>query len=327
MAIDWNPLRELIAEYQQFVLTSHVRPDADAIGSEVALAEMLEAQGKTVRIINPSPINEHLEFLDPEKRVKSLGADVTVEEACQTDVHIVLDTSAWAQVVDVGRVLKQTNAIKVVIDHHQSNDQLADLEFKDTSSEATGRLIYDLAQAAGWSLSATAATALFCAIATDTGWFRFSSTSGRTLQVAGELIDLGARPDLSYRELYERFSVARVRLAGRLLERLELGCDGRLAWLVARRDDFSQIGATAADTEDVVNECFRIVGVECAFIAHEQRDGQVKVSFRSRGDVDVAVVAEQFGGGGHRQASGALFAGPFDEGLVRLIETLTAALQ
>lgn len=327
MAIDWDPLCELIAKHQRFVLTSHVRPDADAIGSEVALAELLEAQGKSVRIINPSPINDNLRFLDPGKRVTCLGGDVTADEARDTDVHIVLDTSAWAQVVDVGQVLKQTDAVKVVIDHHLSSDQLGDLEFKDTSAEATGRLVFDLAEAAGWTLSANAATALFCAIATDTGWFRFSSTSGRTLQVAGELIDLGAKPDLSYRELYERFSVARVRLAGRLLEHLELGCDGRLAWLVARRDDFAQTGTSPADTEDVVNECFRIVGVECAFIAHEQRDGQVKVSFRSRGELDVAAVAEQFGGGGHRQASGALFAGPFDDGLARLLETLTAALQ
>ena len=186
--------------------------------------------------------------------------------------------------------------------------------------------IVDLAESAGWEISPVAATALFCAIATDTGWFRFSSTSGGTLRAVGRLIDLGAQPDLSYRRLYERYSPARVRLTGRLLERIELACDGRLAWLAARRDDFAHTGAVPADTEDVVNECFRIVGVECAFIAHEQRDGRVKVSFRSRGDVDVATVAEGFGGGGHRQAAGALFDGPFDQGLSRLIDAMTVAL-
>lgn len=327
MAIDWQPFCELVASHERFVLTSHVRPDADAIGSEVALAELLEGQGKTVRIINPSPISEVLRFLDPEHRVQSLGDVIGVEEACDTDVHIVLDTSAWAQVMDVGEVLRKTAALKVVIDHHQSSDQLGDVEFKDTSAEATGRLIFDLAESAEWGLSASAANALFCAIATDTGWFRFPSTNGGTLRAVGQLIDLGAQPHLSYRQLFERMTQAGIRLTGRMLERVELACEGRLAWLVARRDDFARTGAVPADTEDVVNQCFRIVGVECAFIAHEQADGQVKASFRSRGNVDVAAVAEQFGGGGHRAASGALFPGPFETGLSKLIHAMTTALQ
>ncbi len=326
MAIDWQSFSDLVAQHDRFVLTSHVRPDADAIGSEIGLAELLEGQGKTVRIINPSPITPGLEFLDPDARVMSIGEDVDVADACDTDVHVVLDTSAWVQVEGVADVLKTTDAVKVVIDHHQSGDRIGDLELKDTSAEATGRLIVDLADSLGWDISETAARALFCAIATDTGWFRFSSTNGGTMRAIGRLIDLGAEPHLSYRELYERSSQARVRLTGRVLERIELACEGRLAWLTARRDDFSRTGAIPADTEDVVNECFRIVGVECAFIAHEQRDGRVKVSFRSRGDVDVAAVAESFGGGGHRQASGALFDGPFDQALDRLVGAMIAAL-
>ncbi|MFP6766683.1 MAG: bifunctional oligoribonuclease/PAP phosphatase NrnA, partial [Planctomycetaceae bacterium] len=327
MAIDWQPFCDVASSHERFVLTSHVRPDSDAIGSEIALAELLEAQGKTVRIINPSPISESLRFLDPDCRVQSLGIECDAEQARATDVHVVLDTSAWAQVADVGDVLRNTAALKMVIDHHQSSDQIGDVEFKDVSAEATGRLIFDLAESANWQLSAVAANALFCAIATDTGWFRFPSTNGGTLRAAGQLIDLGAQPHLSYQQLFERQTQARIRLTGRMLERIELACEGRLAWLTARRDDFSRTGAVPADTEDVVNACFRIVGVECAFIAHEQLDGQVKVSFRSRGDVDVAAVAEQFGGGGHRAASGALLPGPFEAGLASLVQAMTSGLQ
>ncbi|MBO11153.1 MAG: phosphoesterase [Planctomycetaceae bacterium] len=327
MAIDWRAFCDIVDQHERFVLTSHVRPDADAIGSEVGLAELLESQGKTVRIVNPSPITDALLFLDPDGRVEAIGEDVEVASACDTDVHVVLDTSAWVQVQGVGEVLRTTKALKVVIDHHQSSDDLGAVEFKDTSAEATGRLIVDLAESAGWKISPVAANALFCAIATDTGWFRFSSTNGGTLKAVGRLIDLGAQPHLLYPQLYERCSQARVRLNGRLLERMELACDGRLAWLTARSEDFACTGAVPADTEDVVNGCFRIVGVECAFIAHEQRDGRVKVSFRSRGDVDVAAVAEQFDGGGHRQASGAVLDGPFEQGLSQLIDALTDALQ
>ena len=326
MAIDWQSFCDLVSSHERFVLTSHVRPDADAIGSEIGLAELLEAIGKTVRIVNPSPITEPLKFLDPGGRVQSIGVDVDVETACDTDVHIVLDTSAWVQLEGVGDVLRRTDALKVVIDHHQSSDDLGAVEFKDTTAEATGRLIVDLAESAGWEIPELAARALFCAIATDTGWFRFQSTNGGTMRAIGRLIDLGARPDLLYRQLYERCSQARVRIGGRLLDRIELSCDGRLAWLTARREDFALTGAEAADTEDVVNGCFRIVGVECAFIAYEQQDGRVKVSFRSRGEVDVASVAEKFGGGGHRQASGAIVDGPFDLGLTRLIDAMATAL-
>ena len=327
MSINWPRFVDLINANQRFLLTSHIRPDCDALGSELGMAAVLEKLGKEVRIVNGQETPPNLSFIDPQQRIMKLSTDVQLDDLRDTEVLMVLDTSAWAQVADVGDVLRNTAALKVVIDHHQSSDQIGDVEFKDVSAEATGRLIFDLAESANWQLSAVAATALFCAIATDTGWFRFPSTNGGTLRAAGQLIDLGAQPHLSYQQLFERQTQARIRLTGRMLERIELACEGRLAWLTARRDDFSRTGAVPADTEDVVNACFRIVGVECAFIAHEQLDGQVKVSFRSRGDVDVAAVAEQFGGGGHRAASGALLPGPFEAGLASLVQAMTSGLQ
>ena len=163
------------------MLTSHVRPDADAIGSEMGMKGLLEQLGKTVTIVNPSATPDHLQFLDPEKTIQKLGADIKPKLARDTDVHMVLDTSAWQQLNDMRAVLEKTTAKKVVIDHHVSSDDLGAIEFKDVTAAATGVLIAELARFLDLTPSADDAEAIYCAIATDTGWFRFSNTDSRTL--------------------------------------------------------------------------------------------------------------------------------------------------
>ncbi|MFN0199155.1 MAG: DHH family phosphoesterase [Planctomycetaceae bacterium] len=326
MAIDWTPLITLIRDKQKFVLTSHVRPDADAIGSEVGLAGLLIQLGKDVRIVNPSATPNHLFFMDPEHRVQCLGDGVTEEEVCQTDVHIVVDTSAWTQLGGMGKVLRTTPAKKVVIDHHLSSDDLGALELKDTKAEATGALIFQLSQALGLTITPAEAMVLFCAIATDTGWYRFSSTTGETMRTAGKLIDLGASPHLIYHELYEQITFARIQLTARVLKRVTLDCDGRLVYTSVNWSDFEETGALPSETEDLVNECLKICGTECAFIAVEQRNRQIKISFRSRGGLNVASIAEQFSGGGHRQAAGALLQGPLNTAVTTVLAAMKTAL-
>ena len=144
MTINWEPLRPIIAEHQRFVLSSHVRPDADALGSELGMAALLEGMGKQVRIVNPSSSPANLLFLDPTQRIKKFGDGMTSAEALDTDVHMILDTSAWGQLTDLGSVIKHTKAKKVLIDHHVSSDDLGAVEFKDTNAEATGALVFQL---------------------------------------------------------------------------------------------------------------------------------------------------------------------------------------
>lgn len=326
MEINWEPLRGIIDSHQRFVLSSHVRPDGDAIGSELALAGLLEARGKSVRIVNPSAIPDSLLFLDPTRRVMKLGDGISEDAIADTDVHIVLDTSAWAQLIDVGKVLRRTTAVKVVIDHHVSADDIGAIQFKDTSAEATGALVFRMAEALGYPLTADIALPLYCAIATDTGWFRFSSTTGDTMRIIGRLIDLGAQPHLIYEKLYEQSSFARLRLAGLVLSRVTLECAGRLAYTWVKLSDFAETGAKPVDTEELVNESLRIGGTECAFIAIEQPNKRIKVSFRSRTSLNVAAVAEQFGGGGHKQAAGAILNGPLNVARKQVLTAMQSAL-
>ena len=326
MNIDWEPIQPILENHQSFVLSSHVRPDADALGSELTMAAILQAMGKTVKIVNPSATPEHLLFLDSEKLVKKLGAGITPEEILAADVHIVLDTSAWTQLKEVGDLLKKSTAKKVVIDHHVSSDDLGAVEFKDTQAEATGSIIFQMAKSLSYALPEKIATPLYAAIATDTGWFRFSSTTSETMRTIGELIDLGAKPHLIYELLYEQHSLARLRLSGRILSRVTRSANGKLAYAWVSQSDFKETGTTPVDTEDLVNECLRIKGTHCAFIAIEQYNQRIKVSFRSRTKTNVAAVAEQFGGGGHKQAAGAVLPGPLETARDRVITAMEKAV-
>lgn len=326
MEINWEPLRAIIDANERFVLTSHVRPDADAIGSELGLAGLLEARGKSVVIINPSEIPPNLAFLNPDGRIRKFDSRTNVAELLEADVHVILDTSAWGQLQELGEIFRRTQAVKIVIDHHVSADDLGAIEFKDPQAEATAALVIRMADALGCRITAEIAMPLFCALATDTGWFRYSSTTGETMRMAGRLIDLGVQPHLLYEWLYEQYSLARVKLAGRVLSRVTLDCAGRLAYTWVQHEDFDESGARPVDTEDLVNECLKIAGADVAFIAIEQQNRNVKVSFRSRSDVNVAAIAEQFGGGGHKQAAGAMLPGPLPAARQRVLAAVAAAL-
>ncbi|HWL07134.1 MAG TPA: bifunctional oligoribonuclease/PAP phosphatase NrnA [Planctomicrobium sp.] len=325
MPIDWRPLLEIVETHERFVITSHVRPDADAIGSEIGLALFLQNRGKQVRIINPSHTPNHLKFLDPTDLVQKIGGEITIESVCDTDVHIIVDTSAWQQLQDVGPALQKTAARKVVMDHHLSSDDLGAVEFKDVTAAAAGVLVTEFIEFCGDSFSHPQADALYAAIATDTGWFRFPNTDARTLLTAARLVERHVRPHTIYRLLYERSSLARLKLHSIVLNRVAVACDGKLAHTLVTRLDFSETGAHPSDTEDLVNTCLSIAGVEAAFILVEQPDGRAKGSLRSRSDVNVAAIAEQFGGGGHRQAAGTMLPGPLLTAQATLLTAFEAA--
>ncbi|MCO6045667.1 DHHA1 domain-containing protein [Aeoliella sp. ICT_H6.2] len=306
MAIAWRPFVDLVSENQSFVLTTHQRPDCDALGSEIAMAAALESLGKTVRIVNADGVPPHIAFMDPHNRVEVLGEGVLPSAilAADIDVIMVLDTSAWQQLATMGDVLRESSAKKVVIDHHVGGDDLGAEVFKDDSAEANGRLVLEAIEALGVSLNEEMARVLFAAIATDTGWFRFASVGAVTYAAVEKLVAAGASPATIFGHLYEQNTLARVLLHGHILQDIVVEPGGHLAHAAATLEDFAETGADPSDSEDIVNRLLTIAGVEVAalFVALE---GQLtKVSLRSRGDADVRAVAEVFGGGGHRAAAG-----------------------
>jgi phosphoesterase RecJ-like protein len=325
--INWPRFVEIICSHQRFLLICHVRPDCDALGSELAMAAILEARGKDVLLVNDFAIPPTLTFIDPAHKVKQLGTDVTAEQLADREVIMVLDTSAWIQLGKMADVIRQSKAIKVVLDHHVSSDDLGAEMFKNTSAEATGRLVVEAADSLGVALTPEIAAPAFAALATDTGWFRFASTSAETYRLAGRLVEAGAKPDLLYKQLYEGDTLGRLRLIGRTLARTQTELDGHLVHTWIEQADFEAAGALPSDTEDIINMTLTVGGTEVAVILVEQANGQFKVSFRSRSNVDCSKLAEQFKGGGHKRAAGATVDGPLDAAQPRVLEAVRAAMK
>lgn len=327
MKPDWTRFVDVINASQRFLLTSHIRPDCDALGSELGMCGVLEALGKEVTIVNGHPTPPNLSFIDPQRRIKVLGTDVRVDELLDLDLMMVLDTSAWAQLGPMGDVIRATKAKKIIVDHHVSEDDLDAELFKNTTAEATGRLVVEAAEHLGVALTPEIAMPVFAAIATDTGWFRFSSTTSDTYRVIAKVVDAGASPTDIYRELYEQDTAGRVRLRGLILSRIESELQGRLQHTYVTKEDFERTGALPSDTEDAINLALAISGTEFAVILVEQQTGGFKISFRSRGPLECNVIAENFAGGGHKAAAGAFLEGSLDEVRKHVLDVIRSAMR
>jgi bifunctional oligoribonuclease and PAP phosphatase NrnA len=326
MTIDWPAFTADIRAASNVVLTSHIRPDCDALGSELGMALVLEALGKRVRIVNGHATPPNLEFLDPQRRILVIGEQVQGADLADADMLMVLDTSAWAQLGPMTEVIQSLRCKKLVLDHHVGEDDLGATLYKNTAAEAAGRLVVEAAEHLGVNLTPEMAMPLFAAVATDTGWFRFGSASSYTYEIGAKLIAAGARPSELYRLLYEQETVGRVRLRGVILSRIELELGGRLAHTYVLKEDFSRLGAVPSDTEDVINQSLGIKGTEFAVILVEQLSGGFKLSFRSRSHVNCNDLAGLFGGGGHKAAAGAFVAGSLEEVQPRVLDAVRAAM-
>lgn len=314
MSVNWKAFVDQIRHYESFVLTSHIRPDCDALGSELAMAEVLRAIGKEVRIVNAHRTPPALQFLDPAGRIDVLGDSIEPEDV-KADCIMVLDTSAWQQLGDMADVIRGLRADRMVLDHHVGEDDLGATMYKDYLAEATGHLVVQAADACKVPLTRAMAFPAFAAIATDTGWFRFGSVTSETYRVIARLIDVGVVPAEIYGDLYERDTLGRLKLRGLVLSRTTAELDGKLVYTYVTKEDFAATGALPSDTEDAINLTLAIGGTEAAVIMVEQLKGGFKLSFRSRCALDCNEIAKHFNGGGHKAAAGA-----FQEGTLHDVQ-------
>jgi phosphoesterase RecJ-like protein len=327
MTIDWTPLADLIETHDRFLVTTHVRPDGDALGSEVGMAGLLRQKGKDVRVVNASPTPPRYDFLDPESTLfEQFSSSAAAGELADREVAIILDLSSWNQLGDMAEYIRRFPGPRVVIDHHLSQDDLGATVFKDSTAEATGILIMRAITAVGGSFTPEIASGLLTAIAMDTGWFRHSNTRAGTLRAVAELIDAGAQIDDIYRKLFERNTLGRLKLMGETLRGIQTAHDGRVAYATITRADLLRTGAIPQDSEDLVDFTASMRGVEVGILFIEQLRGGVKASFRARKGVDCAKLAGRFGGGGHREAAGATLPGSMTECVERVLQAVRQAL-
>ena len=322
--IDFTKALHCLDRAESILITCHIRPDGDALGSAAALAQILQTKGKSAEIILPSPLPSRYAFLFKQQTPRVIQDDWRQNPPTGFDTAVVLDTSVRAQLVPQFDFLCAGDLQLLVIDHHLSHEPLGTVNIIDPTASSVGLLVAELAQAWSVDLQFPTAEALFTAIATDTGWFKFPNADLRTFRQACQLIQAGVQPAKIHKTLYMQANPGRIRLLARALSTLELFCDGRLACMSLQQDDFVQAAAEPSDTEDFVNEPLRIESVEAAVMLTEMPEkGSVRISLRSKRQIDVAQLAKRFGGGGHSRAAGAQMPGPLSRAKQEVVAALT----
>ncbi|MCX7798624.1 MAG: bifunctional oligoribonuclease/PAP phosphatase NrnA [Melioribacter sp.] len=299
-----NLLKELLLNNFSFILTTHVNPDADAIGSELALYYILKKLGKKVLVINHSATPYNLEFLDDENVIQKFDVEVHQKNFDETEVIIFVDLNRINRVIKVAECVKNFKGIKICIDHHQDPENSFDYIFGDTKYSATGEIIYDFIEETNIvEIDYKIASLLYAAIMTDTGSFRYERTTPRLHRIVAELLETGVNPTEIYDKIYNQFNFSRIKLLGKALSTIELDSTGKIAYMVVTQYDQSTYETTEDDIDGFVSYCLSIKGVEIGILFYELKDG-LKISFRSKGKIDVNKLAEEYGGGGHLNASG-----------------------
>lgn len=302
-----------LAGARRVALTTHVNPDGDGLGSEVGLAHLLQAAGREVVVVNPTPTPPRFQFLFEDLP----GVDrhrEAVKELRRSDLICVLDIADSGRLGMLGSTVQERGVPVICIDHHASPGSLPPgPRYVDPAAAATGELIYELAVANSWPLTVPAARALYVALVTDTGGFRFSNTHPRTLRVAADLLETGIDPETIYLDVYATAPEGRPRLLAETLQTLVVERDLGLAWVTVPPGAMERYELTPDDLDGVVEHPRSIAGVRLAILFREMSQGRVKVSLRSVGDVDVAEFAHHFGGGGHAKAAGVALSGSLAE--------------
>jgi phosphoesterase RecJ-like protein len=292
-------------------LSTHINADGDGCGSETALARLLAQRGIRARIVNPTPWPKMFEFLlgdDIDER--SAGGAAALQGV---DALIVLDISDVDRLGGLAEAVRRLRVPRLVIDHHVPHDEPAgDVLFTDTTASATGELVYDFAMVLGLDVTPVIARGLYTALVTDTGGFRFSNTTPRCHGVAAELLAAGVDPEQMYQRIYASVPIGRLRLLREALETLEIDDTVGLSWISLPAGALERYNVRSEELDGLAEHPRSIAGTRMALFFRDLGHGQVKVSFRSTGTVDVNEFARKFGGGGHAKAAGALIHGSLE---------------
>lgn len=299
-----------IRRRKRFLLTSHCRPDGDAVGSLLGLWMMLNAMGKQAEMQLYDPVPAIYSTLPCANRIR-LGA--IPASGFEPDAVIFLECDS----VERSRLQGLEDKFLINIDHHSSGNPFASVNWIDTSASAVAEMVYRLAVAADVAVTPAMATCLYTALLSDTGSFCYEGTDANTFALAKDLVGLGAKPARIAEDLYFSNPLSKMRLLGAALATLQR--DGRIAWLWITHEDMVRLGASEEDSLGIVNYAIGISGVEVAVFLREMADRRIRVSLRSKSTVRVAQVAEQFGGGGHENASGCNMDGPMDVAIDRIL--------
>ena len=324
--MDSNPLKRVMKEItsrNHFLITSHVNPEGDAIGSLIAMFSLLVKMGKKAVMVNSDGVPDYLMFMPMSDRIHQ---DLPSEFHPET--VIVLDCPVKER---VGRIADYMNGSKYVIniDHHVSNSYFGDVNWVEEEASSVGEMIYDLIKEAGLDINKETAVALYTAMITDTGGFNYDNTSRKTHEMIGELVERGISPRKMQSEIFEKKSIAQIRLLGKTLSTVKVEEDGKLAYMCLTKNMYKEEGVNDVSTEEFINYPRSIKGVVVTifFKEHPEKDGNISVSFRSSGEVDVNEVAIRLGGGGHKMASGCTLKENLKDAMAEVLDEVRSAIK
>ena len=321
MLAAFKNVESIIRERKEFVLTTHVNPDGDGIGSELALARSLRQWGKKATIINHNATPDNYRWLDPDGEIVQFQPERDGDTILRADVIFILDTNHPDRLRSLETFVRRSTAEKIVIDHHLEPDSFAGHYVVDETATSTGEIIYRLLRELKTvTIDREIAQALYTAIMTDTGSFRFPRTDPETHRIAAHLLECGVDPTQIFVNVYENWTPGRMRLLGEVLDSMKTAYDGKLAYVTCTRKMFAATGTTEVETDNLTTYPMSIRGVTIGILFNELSDG-VKISFRSKGNIPINELAKEFGGNGHRNAAGArLFNVKLDEVIHQVIE-------
>jgi bifunctional oligoribonuclease and PAP phosphatase NrnA len=315
-------IRDAILSRQRFLITSHARPDGDSIGSQLAMAFALEALGKSVRIVNADPAPEHYQEFPGMERIEIAP---TVQRP-DVDAVIVMECSDLSRTGVAGL----DGQFIINIDHHAGNRMYGAVNWYDLSAAACGEMVFDVIAGLGVPLTTEIATHIYLAILTDTGSFHHSNITPRTFDICRQCVDAGVNPAVMARRVFDSNSFGKLKLIGALLDDMELVDDGRLAVLHLDDEMLRSTGSTHNDTEGLINLPLTAREIQ-AVVFFKIGSDDVRVSMRSKYDVDVRQVAAVYGGGGHKNAAGFTASGKVadvkDEIIGRMVDAIRKGLQ
>ncbi len=312
------------------LITTHVKPDGDALGSAASLQLGLGARGIESTVLILSKLPNKYSFIFNDNKIRFMTGEPVMPERVwfdSFDRFVVVYTGTFSQLPGLETIVPALSILKIVVDHHKTQEAWSDILWQDITAAAAGEMIETLLQR--WQVTITPAIAncLFVAIASDTGWFQFSNTTPRTLRLVADLLEHGVDNDALYQHLYQNERPERLLLQQRAMGSLRFDADTKIASMIIRKNDFAETKSSVTDTESLINIPLQVASVQSSVLFVEPPEGgPIRISFRSKGQVDVAAFAQQFGGGGHARASGAKIEGNLDEARERVLMSLIEAM-
>ena len=303
---------------QRFLLTSHARPDGDSIGSQLAMAFALDALGKTVRIVNADPAPDHYQDFPGMDRI-----EIATQVSADVDAVIVMECSDLTRAGISGL----EGEFLINIDHHAGNKLYGAVNWHDESAAACGEMVFDVIRELGVALTTGIATHIYLAILTDTGSFHHSNITPRTFDICRQTVEAGVNPAAMARRVFDSNSFGKLKLIGALLDSMQLADQGRLAILYMDEAMLAACGCTHNDTEGLINLPLTAREIQAVVFFKLGPTGDVRVSLRSKYDVDVRAVAGLFGGGGHKNAAGFTVTEHLEQVRPRIIQLLADAIE